>query len=185
MGRRLVPGLTFRGRLLLQVLLGGRRLWLVGDRTSGIGVCLGVVRVCWLCMWGRRICSCCRVSFCCVAAPCWRAPPRALAVMLVADFGVCPPSRFRFVSVVARCSSVVDSHHSRLCRSYAAQAAVGQPALPTFPCVTNPPRIGLGHACVQLSLMISRVSPRMTSTRVTMTIMAAALLGVARWRQCH
>jgi hypothetical protein len=44
---------------------------------------------------------------------------------------------------------IVDSHHSRLCRSYAAQAALGQPALPTFPCVTNPLRLGLG-LCVCL-----------------------------------
>jgi len=80
---------------------------------------------------------------------------------------------------------IVDSHQSRLCRSYAAQAALRQPALPTFPCVTNPLRIGLGHACIQLSLMMSRVSPRMTNTRVTPTIMASALPSVAQWRQCH
>jgi hypothetical protein len=80
---------------------------------------------------------------------------------------------------------IVDSHHSRLCRSYAAQAALGQPALPTFPCVTNPLRIGLGHACVQLSLMMSNVRPIMTNAKVTPTIMTAVLPSVAQSRQCH
>jgi len=66
-----------------------------------------------------------------------------------ADLSRCPPSRFRFVSVVARCFSTVDSHHSCLCRSYAAPPPFGHGALPTFPCVTNPLRIGLG-LCVCL-----------------------------------
>jgi hypothetical protein len=81
---------------------------------------------------------------------------------------------------------IVDSHHSRLCRSYAAQAPRGQPALPSSPSVIPAPcKPVRGRACLQLSLMMSRVRPRMTSTRVTMTIMAAALPGVARSRQCH
>jgi hypothetical protein len=54
---------------------------------------------------------------------------------------------------------IVDSHHSRLCRSYAAQAALGQPALPTFPCVTNPLRIGLGLCVLALpSGVLARLS---------------------------
>jgi len=47
---------------------------------------------------------------------------------------------------------IVDSHHSCLCRSYAAPPPFGHEALPTFPCVTNPLQLGLGHACLQLCL---------------------------------